>query len=305
MATERRSSAKIQNLVRSFSWLTRTLPTDNKLLRGFVLSGSRVFDGYAFDFCFRCPRLGIKWSAASFPEQLTRHMLFDGLYQQDVLHWIKSLCRAGDTVFDVGAFHGLMSIVASRAVGSRGRAVAFEPNCKSAGHLKRHLALNGCTNVTVEPLGLMDVEQELEFYPQAGESSWNSSFVREFVDPDHELEPTRVRCTTLGAYVDRTGLVPHLIKIDTEGTEFFVLRGATELIRQHRPKLLLEFNPASAEKAGTSIPALQEYLTSLRYRLEIIPAKRYGGYDLRRPVPFSEEVPTLEGLANVACIPIE
>jgi FkbM family methyltransferase len=170
-----------------------------------------------------------------------------------------------------------------------------DSNSKSAGHLKRHLALNGCTNVTVEPLGLMDVEQELEFYRQAGESSWNSSFVREFVDPNHEVEPTRVRCTTLDAYVARTGLVPQLIKIDTEGTEFFVLRGATQLMQQHRPKLLMEFNPASAEKAGTSIPKLHEYLTSLRYRLEVIPAKRYGGYDFRRQVPFSEDVPTLEG----------
>jgi hypothetical protein len=145
MRTEQRLSKEMQKLVRVFSWFTRILPTDNKLLRGFVLSGSHVFDEYSFDFGFRCPRLGIKWSAASFPSQLTRHMMFDGAYQQDVLYWIESLCRRGDTVYDVGAFHGLMSIVASRAVGSHGRVVAFEPNSQSVGHLKRHLALNGCT----------------------------------------------------------------------------------------------------------------------------------------------------------------
>ena len=296
----------MQKLVRRFSWVTRVLPTDNKLFRFFVLNGSHVFDRYIFDFSFRCPRIGVKWSAASFPEQLTRHMLFDGLYQADVLYWIKSLCKKGDTVFDVSAFHGLMSIVASRAVGPRGRVVAFEPNPRSIDHLNRHLALNRCKNVTVEPLGVMEVEQELEFYPQPGDSSWNSSFVREFVDPNHAVEPMRIKCTTLDAYVAKTGLVPRLIKIDTEGTEFLVLRGATELIRRHQPKLLMEFNPASAERAGTSIQAIQDYLTSLNYRLHVIPAKRYGGYYFRQPVPYSEDVPTLEDtLANVACIPFE
>jgi FkbM family methyltransferase len=305
MTIPARSSAKMETLVRSFSWLSRAMPTDNKLFRAFVLNGSHVFDKYAFRFSFGCRRVGVKWSSTSFPEQLTRHMLFDGTYQADVLHWIKSLCRHGDTVFDVGAFHGLMSIVASRAVGTRGRVVAFEPNANSVGHLNRHLALNHCTNVTVEPVGVLETEQEIDFYPQAGDSSWNSSFVREFVDPRHAVAPTRVKCTTLDAYVANTGAIPNLIKIDTEGTEFLVLHGATELIRKHRPRLVMEFNPESANRAGTSIQALQEYLTSLRYRLEVIPAKQYGGYDFRHPVPFSEDVPTLEGFANVACIPAD
>jgi hypothetical protein len=65
----------------------------------------------------------------------------------------------------------------------------------------------------------------------------------------------------------------------------------------------MEFNPRSAQRAGTSIPTLLEYLATLRYRVQTIPSKRYGGYNFHRPVPFSEDDPTVEGLANVACIP--
>jgi FkbM family methyltransferase len=298
-----RFSAKIQRVVRGFSALARLLPTDNNLLRRFLLLGSGALDEYSFDFDFWCPRLGIRWSAAAFPEPLTRHMMFDGVYQHDVLYWIRTLSRRGGTVFDVGAFHGLMSVVASRAVGPAGKVVAFEPNEQSHQHLARHLALNRCRNVVVERIGVMNVEQNLEFYPRRDGPSWNSSFVREFVDPHRAIEPISVPCTTLDRYVQRTGLIPQLIKIDTEGTEFTVLQGARQTIEQHRPALIMEFNQRSAQKAGTSIPEVLDWLTRHGYAARVIPAKRYGGFLLGRDVAYTDTVPTAEGLANVACLP--
>ncbi|MBV8773930.1 MAG: FkbM family methyltransferase [Deltaproteobacteria bacterium] len=298
-------SPRMQSMVRVFSWMTRMLPSDNDMLRRFLLGGTQVFDPYSFDFTFRCWRTGLLWSARAFPEEFTRHMVFNGIYQQDVLYWIKTLCKRGDTVFDIGAFHGLMSTIASKAVGPTGRVIAFEPNEASRTHLQAHLSLNRCTNVTVESTGLMDQQKEYAFYAQAGNSSWNSSFVRAFVDASQEVEPVTINCTTVDEYVERTGLVPRLMKIDTEGTEFMVLQGAIQTIQRHRPILLMEFNPVSAEKAGTSVEELLRLLERMGYGTRVVPAKRYGGYDLRVHVPFSEEVPTLEGLANVACIPSE
>jgi FkbM family methyltransferase len=303
--TETRSSVKVQALVRAFSGLARLLPSDNKLLRGFLLNGSTVFDGYHFDFPFHCWRIGVLWSADAFPEQFTRHMMFDGLYQQDVLYWIRRLSRPGDTVFDVGAFHGLMTVVASKAVKETGRVISFEPNQKSRAHLNTHLQLNKCRNVTIEPIGLMDVERDFEFYPQAGNSSWNSSFVREFVDPSQAVQPEKIHCATLDIYVESRGIVPRLVKIDTEGTEFNVLKGGLSVLQQRRPTLLMEFNPKSAEKAGTTLAEMVKLLEDLNYEMRVVPAKRYGGYDFRTHLRFSEAVPTLEGLANVACIPRE
>jgi FkbM family methyltransferase len=196
-----------------------------------------------------------------------------------------------------------MSIVASKAVGSEGRVISFEPNEKSRQQLKRHLELNDCTNVRIESAGLMDVRQELQFYPERGVSSWNSSFIRAFVDPKQVIDAEVVACTTLDMYVEETGIIPQFIKIDTEGTEFFVLKGAAETIEKHRPVLLLEFNPKSAKAAGTSIAEILDFLTRMGYQTRVVPSKRYGGYDFKVEVPFSADVPTLEGLANVACVP--
>ena len=75
------------------------------------------------------------------------------------------------------------------------------------------------------------------------------------------------------------------------------------MLRQHRPILLMEFNPESAEKAGTTVAKILNLLEELNYHMLVVPAKRYGGYNFRVHARFSEDVPTLEGLANVACIP--
>jgi FkbM family methyltransferase len=300
---ERRFRPKVQALVRTGSAIARLIPLDTWLLREFLILGADAFREYKFDFTFRSLRLNILWSASAFPELLTKHMLFHGLYQHDVLLWIKRYCKEGDVVFDVGAFHGLMSVVASKAVGRAGKVVAFEPNPRAREHLLTHLKLNNCRNVIAESIGVMDIEGCIDFYPQKGDLTWNSSFVREFVDPSHAVEPIKVDCTTVDGYVEKAGLVPKFIKIDTEGTELSVLKGARETIERHRPMLVLEFNPLSAERAGTSIGEITKHLESLSYSLKVIKPTKWGSYKIKNEEPFREEIHTVGDLVNVICIP--
>jgi FkbM family methyltransferase len=299
----RRFRPKVQALVRVGSAVARAVPLDTWLFREFLILGSDVFREYVFDFTFRSLRLNILWSASAFPELLTKHMLFHGLYQHDVLLWIKKYCRPGDVVFDVGAFHGLMSIVASKAVGQTGKVVAFEPNPRAREHLLNHLKLNDCRNVVVESIGLMDSVECIDFYPQSGDVTWNSSFVREFVDNAHKVDSIKVDCTTIDDYVRKSGLAPAFIKIDTEGTELLVLKGARATIEKHKPILALEFNPRSAERAGTSISGLTAYLENLSYTLKVIKPTRWGSYKVRNEEPFREEIHTVGDLVNVICVP--
>lgn len=300
----RRFSPRVQLLLRSLSAITRLIPIgDVYLIREFLFRGSEVFHEYKFDFVFRTWRLNLRWSAAAFPERFTKHMLFQGSYQEDVLLWIKYFCRRGDIVYDVGAFHGLMSIVASKAVGPKGRVIAFEPNARSSAYMQYHLRLNNCRNVTVEPIGLMDREGELPFYVPRSVSSWNASFTRDFADSRHEVEPFRIPCSTLDGYVRESGLVPKLIKIDTEGTDFAVVRGGRQTIERYRPALIVEFNPISAERAATSISELVSYLGGLGYEFLTIPQDNWGRFRVSNRAPFRQEILHAGELANVLCVP--
>jgi FkbM family methyltransferase len=236
-----------QPLLRITAAGVRAIPVNRKIKDFFVVK-TAALRNHHYDFTFHCSRIDIDWSASAFPDILTRHMLFEGMYQEDVLVALRSTVRPGDTVFDVGGHHGLMAVIGARATGPRGRVVSFEPNPASRKQIERHAQLNGVTNIRIEPIALSDRNGEHEFFVQSGDVSWNSTLIKAFADaentPGRRIEKISVATCRLDDYVARSGCVPKVIKIDTEGSEFMVLRGALDTIERHRPVLIMEFNPA-------------------------------------------------------------
>ena len=234
---------------------------------------------------------------------MTRTMLISGTYQEDVICALSALVKPGDTVIDIGAHHGLMSIVASRLTGPSGRVIAFEPNPQSLPILEGHFTLNGVKNVTVESVGLMDTESVELFYANRGTCSWNSTFIRDFANDMSRDEPIEIKTTTLDRYCEEKKCRPSFLKIDTEGSEFLVLNGSRDVLKSHRPHLILEFNPISARSAGISLQEIAAFLRSLDYELFAMPRDSLGHYSFanRRAVSDSDLTGS-EGLQNVICV---
>jgi FkbM family methyltransferase len=252
---------------------------------------------------FRCAQADVEWMAGSFPDIMTRTMLLGGTYQEDVICALNALVKPGDTVIDIGAHHGLMSIVASRLTGPTGRVIAFEPNPQSLPILEGHFALNGATNVTIESVGLMDKESVELFYANRGTCSWNSTFIRDFATELSREKPIEIKTTTLDQYCAEKNCRPSFIKIDTEGSEILVLNGSRAVLEKHRPHLILEFNPISARSAGVSLQDLAALLRSLGYELFIMPRDSLGRYSFagRRTVSDAD-LHGDKGLQNVICV---
>ncbi|HMP82579.1 MAG TPA: FkbM family methyltransferase [Verrucomicrobiota bacterium] len=295
--------SSLESIVRSGSNLIRSIPFNRKI-KGLFVRSSVLLRKHRFEFDFDCPRLAIRWSAAGFPDLLTRHMLFEGMYQQDVLIAMQNLLRPADVVFDVGSHHGLMAIVAAKAVGPDGMVVAFEPNPDARKFLQRHLQLNKCSGVKVESVALSDRDAgEVQFYVQRGLVSWNSTMLREFV-PCDDCRTLNVPTCTLDGYVAATGRIPALVKIDVEGAEFIILKGARRTIEQFRPVLIVEFNPDSARAARVSIPDMADNLQSQGYQLYALGRNLRGYYEFHRRVPFHARNRQESGtLANIICVP--
>src|SRR6202022_72894 len=112
-------------LLRSSAFLIRNIPLNRNKYR-FVRWAGTFNVRPSFSFYSR--QLAIRWSSAGFPDLLTRHMLFEGMYQQDVLLALRNLVHPGDCVLDVGGHHGLMAVIAAKAAGPQGLVVSFEPN---------------------------------------------------------------------------------------------------------------------------------------------------------------------------------
>ncbi len=146
----------------------------------------------------------------------------------------------GDVAVDIGANKGSYLPSLARAV-PEGRVVAFEPQPSLAAYLDRACAAAGLRNVVVEGIGVSDRDGFLPLaVPVDGASSQDASFeagARARVDGGRTLE---VRVRSLDSYfADEPGRVAAL-KIDVEGHELAVLRGAAGVLAEHGPLLVCE-----------------------------------------------------------------
>lgn len=128
--------------------------------------------------------------------------------------------------FDIGAHSGLYSLLFARA--SR-LVYAFEPFPRNLAYLARTLAANGLGNVHIVPWAVGG-ETRLDGFLPGDHSSEGK------VDAAGTMPVFTVTCD---AFAERYGAVPSLLKIDVEGTEAEVLRGADGILRKGRPAILL------------------------------------------------------------------
>jgi FkbM family methyltransferase len=167
--------------------------------------------------------------------------------------------RPGDAFLDVGSHVGLYAIGAAARVGSEGRVTAFEPTPDTVAKLAHNLALNRLSGrVQIVEVALSDTCGSVDFVT-SGTSMMNSIFTGA---PEGHRRPggpprsIRVRTECLDRYL--TGDRHTVAKIDTEGHELFVLRGAAKLLASDAT-IFVELHPwawPSEEQAWSELTAL-------------------------------------------------
>lgn len=158
-----------------------------------------------------------------------------------------ALVRRGDVCYDVGANRGEVAVFLARLAGESGVVVAFEPVWPVYTQLCRHVQADTSLKapVVAVPVGLADAEGDAAIQVPDGEFGLGSLAAAPAwagAQPGAALDSFRVRCTTLDAFLATSGLKPPtFLKIDVEGAELLVLRGAAGLFAAgHRPLLLVE-----------------------------------------------------------------
>jgi FkbM family methyltransferase len=158
-------------------------------------------------------------------------------------------------VFDIGAHLGLHTLFYSAVAD---KVVSFEPAPMNYARLLANLRLNGRTNVSARNIALSDRTAPLDFLDngvsQTGTLLLNAQHAEGF-------RRIRVQAHRLD---DLELPPPDLIKIDCEGAEMQVLRGAIETLRRHRPILHLEVHPL----LGVRENEVQEFLHSAGYTIQ-------------------------------------
>lgn len=154
---------------------------------------------------------------------------------------LRAALGPGDHAVDVGAHQGDVTRQILQSTGQEGRVLAVEPLPHLAANLRRTLG----DAVIVEECALTDgVAGEAEFLHVKNHPGYSGLRERDYPDaPDFERVTVRTR--PLDELVEQHGIRPRLIKIDVEGAELLVLRGARETIREFRPMILVEHGTAA------------------------------------------------------------
>ena len=218
-----------------------------------------------------------------------------GSYEADELAFVRGVLRPGDTAIDVGAHIGFFTIHMAALVGAAGRIYAFEPVAANAELLERSIAENRFHERVVTQRAAVG----------ATSGTATLTFPRETLN-------------TGGAYVlpgggtplagNLTASVPlvalddlpidrpvRFIKMDVEGAEPQVLRGAVRLLERDRPVILSEVHPTQLERASaTSGDGLLALVQQLGYRAHHIDRGTLG--------PPIDHAPA-EALVSIALMP--
>lgn len=161
--------------------------------------------------------------------------------ERPCLSLIASLDLAGTTAIDIGAHRGLYAHWMRKAVGPAGEVIGFEPQPEMQRELERYRATFGATNLRVVPCGLSDSEGTATL-TRMGTDTGGASLENPSDRGGEAQARLNVSVTTLDAYLAShppRGRVS-LLKVDVEGHERAVFRGARETLRHHRPHLLFE-----------------------------------------------------------------
>lgn len=158
------------------------------------------------------------------------------------LRFLWRALEPGMTFLDVGANLGIYSLVAAHKLAGNGRVISFEPAPRECARLKLHFRWNGfhSPEARIERVALGADYGEQRFFEvrTGGDTSRNGLRVPQSKDGIREISTPVV---TLDRYAAKRGLPKiDFIKLDVEGGEMDVLRGAPGTLLRHRPVLLCE-----------------------------------------------------------------
>ncbi len=162
--------------------------------------------------------------------------------QKTITKYVKS----GDTVYDIGANIGYVSLSLAKQVGPKGSVIAFEPLPRNVDLLRKNIEINKLSNITLLDLAASDKCGEAVI--RLAENPSTASMVW------HRNNPSATEIVVRAIAIDdlvKAGELnyPRFVKIDVEGAEGAVLRGMRRTITSSQPVLFVECSDAGRETA--------------------------------------------------------
>ncbi len=187
-------------------------------------------------------------------------------YEPGKFAFLRTHCRLGTAVIDIGAHIGLFTVLMARCVGPSGSVLSFEPTPFTRQALLDTVRRNSCEAIVeVRPEAISDQIGVARFH-DSGDPLSNANSL---VETSRAKSVLTVPVTTVDALVTERELLVSCIKVDAEGSEVDIIRGAAATINRCRPALQIEVHPRSIRASGSHPLELWDLLHSHRYSIGI------------------------------------
>lgn len=199
---------------------------------------------------------------------VSRTILETGLWEPESMKSVAEHLSPNATFVDIGAHIGYYSVKAIGLVGPGGHIISVEPNPQTLPKLRGNVEASEGRNVRVWPVACAASESTLQLYAAPGNNTGESSLSKTNASQEGAATVAySVRAMPLDAIVKESKLDRvDVIKIDVEGAEFEVLKGASHTLDEFRPVLVIEIEPEQLKSMGTSAEEVKQFLASHGYR---------------------------------------
>lgn len=194
-------------------------------------------------------------------DAIAQHLKRGDLWEPHFNTVISKFIKPGDTVIDCGANFGYNSVLMGNRIKESGKLFSFEPQRIIYQQLSGNLILNNIYNAITFQLALGDKEGDIQMSPIDYEQSWVN-----IGDLSIGYGGEKVKIIKLDNLLDEVDTV-NFLKLDIQGYELFVLKGAFQILSVHKPDIFIEIEDHQLAKFDITRGELISYIKSFGYRI--------------------------------------
>lgn len=169
-------------------------------------------------------------------------------YEPETIKIFEFLAMICNSIFDIGANSGIFSLFCA-SINKNSKVYSFEPVPRNFMNLKKNKEINSFSNMLVYDYAISNFVGKVKFlFPKSITLPLGGSLRNDLEDTKNNSDEVEVDAITIDNFLNINNIKEvDLIKIDTEGTEHEVLKGAENAIKKHEPIIVCEVLPGLTE----------------------------------------------------------
>ena len=200
------------------------------------------------------------------PTRYFRYFTSD--YELNNINFLNNTLSVGMVAIDIGAHIGLLSIIMAKKVGNNGKVISCEPTPSTFKILKETIKINNVKDIVIPLQKAVSQEKgKMSFYVtniQGHNSNSLADTSRKHVN-EHKIDVDVVTIDNISEIHQLVNV--DLIKIDAEGAEYSVLKGAIKTINKNHPKIILALHPTSINDFGDTLSEIWDFIIKYDYKV--------------------------------------